>query len=214
MVFTTLHIREREKWKEVTKIIQNNKIYYPKFPTFISNHGRVKRTYKGNNIPDLIYKKEYDKSGYVQVSLICIDSKGNSVRKYIKVHRLVAYYFVENPNPKKYTIVNHLENSKGNIDVSDNYYKLLEWTDLSGNQKYAVEKNRANFGKGEYHRNHKLKESDIYDIWELINKGKSDAKISKLYNVDSETIRHIRIGISWKETTQKILCTNYLETNN
>lgn len=182
MVFVTLNIRAREKWKEVTKIIQNGKTYYPKFPTFVSNHGRVKRTYKGDNIPDLIYKKEYDKSGYVQVSIICIDKKGNSVRKYVKVHRLVAYYFVNNPNPEKYTIVNHLANSKGEIDVGDNYYKLIE--------------------------------SDIYDIWKLINKGKSDAKISKIYNVDNETIRHIRKGVSWKETTQKILCTNYLETNN
>ena len=191
-----IHIREHEKWKKVKKIYQNNKIFYPKFPTYISNRGRVKRTYKTK--PDLIYKKELDKGGYAQVSLMCIDSDGNEHRKYVKVHRLVAYYFCDNPNPEKYTIVNHLINENGEINNDDNYYKLLEWTDLSGNQKYAVDNNRANFGNGEYHSGHKLTKNDVINILNLVKNKYSDKKISKIYGVNSETIRHIRIGKSWK----------------
>lgn len=198
-----MNIRAREKWKFIDKIIIDNKEYVPKFPTYISNHGRVKRTFKSKHIDDLIYKKEYDKSGYVQVSLICYDKNHKTVRKYVKVHRLVAYFFVENSNPNKYNIVNHLVNSKGEIDISDNYYKLLEWTDLSGNQKYAVDNNRANFGIGENHKMHKLTDENIYEILGLINDGYNDRKISDIYNVDSETIRHIRIGKSWTHITRK-----------
>lgn len=196
-------VQERERWKKITEIVQNGNTYIPKFETYISNYGRVKRTYLGKNIPDLIYKKELDKSGYVQVSLMCIDANGNSVRKYVKVHRLVAQYFVDNPNSKKFNIVNHLSDENGEIHVDNNYYKLLEWTDLSGNQKYAVKQNRANFGNGENNISHKLKENDIRTIIKLIYDGYNNSEISKIYGVDSETIRNIRIGKSWKNITQK-----------
>lgn len=126
----------------------------------------------------------------------------------------MAYYFVKNPDPKKFNIVNHLVNKNGDIDISDNYYKLLERTDLSGNQKYAVKNNRSNFGNGENNNFHKLKENDIYEILKLIHNNHSDGFIAKRYNVNSETIRHIRIGKSWKTITHKILSTNYLEMNN
>jgi hypothetical protein len=42
------------------------------------------------------------------------------------VSRLVATYFVKNPNPKKYTIVIHI-----NGDRSNNHAKNLKWSNLS-----------------------------------------------------------------------------------
>lgn len=202
-----MRIRAREIWKRVDHIIQGGHIYYPKFPTYISSHGRVKRTFKGN-APDLIYLPEYDRSGYVQVSLKCYDENGNDVRKYVKVHRLVAYYFISNNDASK-DIVNHLLNpDTGMIDVSDNYYKLLEWTDLSGNQKYAVDNDRSNFGTGELNHSHKLTETDVYDILKLINSGYGDTKISKIYNLNPETIRQIRLGCTWKHIPRNNDCTS------
>lgn len=97
------------KWKKVTKIIQDGNIHIPKFPTYVSNHGRVKRSFKN--------------------------------------------------------------------------------------------KNRSNFGYGEYNKQHKLTNENVYNIINLINKKYSDKFISEIYNVDPETIRNIRIGKSWNHIT-------------
>ena len=56
----------------------------------------------------------------------------------IKVHRLVALHFVENPNPEKFNIINHKdENPKNNI------YTNLEWCDTAYNNAYGTRLERA-----------------------------------------------------------------------
>ena len=49
-----------------------------------------------------------------------------------KVHRLVAEYFVKNPNPNVYTEVNHKDENKQN----NNDYNL-EWCDRKYNTYYS-----------------------------------------------------------------------------
>ena len=70
-----------------------------------------------------------EKNGYQRVR---IENKclGGIVRTTI--HRLVAEAFVPNPNPEKFTEVNHLDTDKQNNSASN-----LEWTDHSGNMKHA-----------------------------------------------------------------------------
>ena len=52
-------------------------------------------------------------------------------RKRVSVHRIVAMAFVENPNPEKYTEVNHKDENPLN-----NKAENLEWCDRSYNMHY------------------------------------------------------------------------------
>ena len=64
-----------------------------------------------------IKKQNIRKDGYVTVALYK-DNKG----KHIRVHRLVAHAFIENPNPNEYKDVNHID-----CDRSNNEATNLEW---------------------------------------------------------------------------------------
>lgn len=70
-----------------------------------------------------------EKNGYQRVK---IENKclGGVVRT--SIHLLVAEAFVPNPDPEKFTEVNHLDTDKQNNSASN-----LEWTDHSGNMKHA-----------------------------------------------------------------------------
>ena len=67
--------------------------------------------------------------GYKRIRVTDIDT---NTRRYLRVSRLVAIYFVENPNPEKYDIVNHKDGNKLN-----NNYENLEWCDISKNTQHA-----------------------------------------------------------------------------
>lgn len=76
-------------------------------------------------------KGEIMSNGYLRYK---ISNKGETKRLY--AHRLVAEYFVKNPDPLKYTIVNHKDLNKLNNN-KDN----LEWTDVQGNTQHAANNN-------------------------------------------------------------------------
>lgn len=66
------------------------------------------------------------KKGYYSVTL-----NNNSLRKYFKVHRLVALTFIPNHNNKPQ--VNHIDGNKSNNNVSN-----LEWVTGSENVIHAI----------------------------------------------------------------------------
>lgn len=103
----------KEQWKQ----IEENTNYY------ISDLGRFKN--KNNKILNL----NINKRGY----LYCNISKNNKVSK-IKIHRLVALYFVDNPFKKD--TVNHIDGNKLN-----NYYLNLEWLTRKENIQHAYANN-------------------------------------------------------------------------
>ena len=70
-------------------------------------------------------KQQYHRKGYKVVTLVQGDLK-----KTLKVHRLVALTFIENPFNKKQ--VNHIDGNKDN-----NYISNLEWATQSENQLHA-----------------------------------------------------------------------------
>jgi hypothetical protein len=72
--------------------------------------------------------------GYLRVDL-----KAPGKKRVCFVHRLVAMHFVENPDPKRFNVVNHLDNNFLNND-SDN----LEWTNSVGNMQHALKQGRLN----------------------------------------------------------------------
>lgn len=73
-----------------------------------------------------VLKQYKDRNGYMYVTL-----QKDKNRKTIKVHRLVAEAFIENPN--KYPCVNHIDSNRINNDVSN-----LEWCTYKQNIQHAL----------------------------------------------------------------------------
>lgn len=118
--------------KEIWKIINGYENY------MISSFCRVKsldRYVRGKNNSIHIKKgkllKLYtDKDGYQTVMLY-----HNNKKKLLKVHRLVAEAFLDNPN--NYKEVNHKDEDKSNNIVSN-----LEWCDAKYNSNYGTRNKR------------------------------------------------------------------------
>ena len=114
--------------KEIWKIINGYENY------MISSFGRVKsldRYVRGKNNSIYIKKgkllKLYtDKDGYQTVMLY-----HNNKKKLLKVHRLVAEAFLDNPN--NLSQVNHKDECKTNNNVNN-----LEWCDAKYNNNYGT----------------------------------------------------------------------------
>ena len=93
----------------------------------ISNFGRVKThcAGRGRNVTK-IRKLVPDKDGYLTVMLT-----DHGRAKNMKVHRLVAEAFIDNPN--NYPMINHKDECKSN-----NSFENLEWCDSKYNNSYGT----------------------------------------------------------------------------
>ena len=127
-----------------------------------------------------------NKFGYLTIRL-CRDGKKHN----FTIHKLVAITFLKNTN--NYPEINHKNGIK-----ADNRVKNLEWCNRSQNIKHAHEMGLAYDKKGENHGRSKIKESDIYNIIELRNSGKTLDFIGKLYQVTPQNIYQIVKRKSWK----------------
>ena len=121
----------------------------------VSNKGRVK-SLKNNKTKKEKILKPFIVKGYLQV-ILC---KNNTI-KGLKIHRLVAKSFIENPN--NYPCVNHKDECKTN-----NVVENLEWC----TQKYNI-----NFGT----RNKRTSEK-------LINRNDKSKQVYQ-YTKDGELIK-------------------------
>lgn len=91
----------------------------------VTSTGKVFNNYTGMQMkPRLIH-------GYPHVGLRVFDGN-TSTQKLFKIHRLVAEYFI--PNPNNYPIVNHKDGNKENADVSN-----LEWCTHKQNSIHAIQ---------------------------------------------------------------------------
>ena len=90
----------------------------------VSNYGNIRNTKSGQ-----ILNPGESGNGYKQVAL-----KMKASNKFEKryVHRLVAFYWLENPENKRE--VNHI-----NLDKTDNRVENLEWITSSENQKHKYQ---------------------------------------------------------------------------
>ena len=84
----------------------------------VSQHGRIR-----NNKTNLIRTNQTDKGGY---KIICLTKEAK--QKLHKIHRLVAFAFLENkPNDTK---VDHIDHNR-----AKNMLNNLRWTTPSGNSR-------------------------------------------------------------------------------
>lgn len=90
----------------------------------VSNKGRVMSLMRGKVLKCLI-----DGMGYPFVILY----KANSKPKQIKIHKLVAESFID--NPEKLPYINHIDENKKNNNVGN-----LEWCSPSYNTNYSIYK--------------------------------------------------------------------------
>ena len=106
---------------ENIKLIKNTENYY------ISENGNIYKKYDDNTYLKKSLKPNH--TGYIYAG---IKLNGKMITK--RVHKLVALYFVENPNPEKFTVVGHKDNNKSN-NTKENLY----WTTISENTKKAFD---------------------------------------------------------------------------
>lgn len=113
----------------------------------LSNYGNIRNKYT-----KIIKSCHTTKNGiYDSVSF-------NSKHYYI--HRLVAKYFVDNPNPKLYNVVNHLDENTHN-----NRFDNLEWTTNRDNLAYSNvgERKAISYSKGKVIQYDK--DGNIVKVW-------------------------------------------------
>lgn len=103
---------------EIWKDINGYKGFYQ-----ISNLGRVFSIRSSK-----IMKTHKNSGGY---PIVVFSVKGKRTRQL--VHRLVANEFVENKNPQRFKIVNHIDEDKTNPR-----YDNLEWCDKSHNMYHSM----------------------------------------------------------------------------
>ena len=112
-------------------IDENGKVY--------SNKGKGQRN-KNKTVPLYELKPRFCKNGYCRVYLTCND--GN--RKDFYIHRLVAKYFVSNPNGYKY--VDHI-----NFNRCDNRAINLQWlTSKQNTERTLIYEHCTRNDKGQF----------------------------------------------------------------
>ena len=117
-------------------------------------------------------------SGYRHVDL-------DKNHRNVDMHRLVAKHFVKIPDEfiqqgyhEGNLIVNHIDGNKEN-----NRWDNLEWLTRYGNIQHASRNNLMRVT---------VTDVELRKIWILLSKGYKDIEISKLINVNKETINNIR----------------------
>jgi hypothetical protein len=152
----------------------------------VTSHGRVYSHFYRNSHRTVELSQTTHPEGYKRVKFP-MGYQGS----HIKVHRLVAMAFHENPN--NLPQVNHKDGNKGN-----NHYLNLEWTDNSGNQIHAFETGLQVSRKGESHGMHILTEMDVHKIRDLLKAGRyTQVEIGKMFGVSNHCIFDIKRGRSW-----------------
>jgi hypothetical protein len=159
----------------------------------VSNLGRVKSLARVVECRKDVFVNKKEKflshwdcgKGYRKVKL----SK-DGIEKSMRVHRLVAETFLQNPELK--LEVNHINGVK-----DDNRVENIEWCTSSENTIHALKNKLKISQKGSKHGMSKLTEKDVLKIRQ-IGKTKTLKDISEIYNVDMSLISSVLLNKIWK----------------
>jgi len=154
----------------------------PNFPMYkISEYGDIYSYYKSGKM----LKPKSDKDGYLAVILI-----ENKVRHDLRVHRLVALAFLDNPD--NLPIINHKD-----LNVSNNHYSNLEWCTYTHNtvHYYANGISKRTLSS--------LNKEEMLSLVADYNKGCSQKELKVKYNLDcrADAISELVTGRRFSEIT-------------
>jgi len=160
----------------------------------ISNLGRVKsleRTIKYKNGKSkfkkcTILNIKPGKWGYIRAYLTNLQQ----IEKSFFVHRLVAEYFIPNPDNKPQ--VNHKNSIR-----HDNAVENLEWCTCSENIRHAFKEGFKKPLKGLDCPSHKLTEQQVLEIRSKKFEGESYSYLSSLYSISISNVCHIVKRRTW-----------------
>lgn len=147
----------------------------------IDNCGNVINTKTGK----IMVPCETGTNGYQKINLN--DSSIGLKNKKFYIHRLVAEYFIDNPENKPQ--VNHKDLNKDNNTVSN-----LEWATRSENMRHAVDNDSAGAVFGENNINSRFSDKQIHDVCKMLEDGYSYDAIAKATGVNKPMISMIKIG--------------------
>jgi hypothetical protein len=165
-----------EEWKPIAGL----EAFYE-----VSDTGRVKRLKRlvWNNLSrkyiplkECILPGCKDDDGYLRINL----RMRPGVWARVRIHRLIAEAFIENPGKKP--VVNHKDGNKTN-----NHKDNLQWTTILENIRHAHGKEDL-IGATEYNpkwqkKNKKIKEGDRLRIKEMINAGLTTKQVAAIFKI-------------------------------
>lgn len=157
----------------------------------VTTDGRVQTRFSGGKLtaewrdmaPDTDRRKG---KGYKRV---CVIFEHKHLRQ--AVHRLVAKYFV--PNPENKPQVNHINGLK-----SDNRFENLEWVTARENIVHAVVNGLNRGVRGSQQGQSKLNDEKVIEIKRMIKEKIPQHVIGKHFGVHQMTISKINVGRLWK----------------
>ena len=165
----------KEIWKDYT---------YGNLDYKVSNYGRVVGKGRGREL-----KQRINEEGYIEVTM-----GSAKCRTRVRVHRLVAILFVENPNPELYIEVNHIDRNRAN-PRADN----LEWMTHEDNVKYSYEQGGYDGVRtGSKNGRANLTDEQVIKIRQLYKDGITQKELSVIYGVGWSTIHNIVFNLTWK----------------
>ena len=176
---------ENEIWKKVM-VNETETIYN------VSNLGRIY-----NRDTARILKPVPDKrKGYLMVYL----RLGKKHYARCRVHRLVALYFVDNPDPKTKTQVNHIDGNKLNNSASN-----LEWVSPKENVQHAFQTGLHPIYTCEDASHSKLMNKEVELICQFMMKFPEVPlkKVARMFEVGYATLQNIRLHRQWVEISSK-----------
>ena len=157
----------------------------------VSPDGRVK-----NMLTDVVLSPFFTSGDYLCVT---IQFSGRNQRSTVKVHRLVAQAFLENPFDKPY--VNHIDGNKQNNAVGN-----LEWVTPLENNIHAVD--TGLIAVGEDAPASILSEKNVLEVIDRLRAGHRNIDIARDFNVAHNTVDDIRCNRTWRHIVREPIAGN------
>ena len=157
----------------------------------VSNYGRVFDCYKNNFVTQV----SKHNNGYRSVYLYKYKDFYNTESLNVRVHRLVAYYFLYFENCDLLE-VNHINGVK-----HDNRVSNLEWVTREENVQHALRTGLVPLG--ERRPDSVISDATAEEICKLILEGKSNLEIAKMYNITTPLVLRIKTGESYTNVSRK-----------
>lgn len=136
-------------------------------------------------------KLKVTKQGYLEIGLFSSENKKYS---WQRAHRVVAQYFI--PNPENKPFVNHIDGDKTNNCVEN-----LEWVTHQENMEHA--KNHNLVWRGEDHTKSIYSEDQVEEICKLLEMGYRNKEIAETVGGRHHNISAIRNGFVWTHISCK-----------